>query len=186
MNQALTEQIVYHILANFGVLPASFINWNRTQSLVDKQYLLPEKLSFETEDGQTLRKNIYGCQISVADVKTIKVLLVDCSQDKSVPEFCLVINLQDNPSYGLYLVFNKLADDPPDPEPMIAVSLNHKDWMICNIFLQATFLAGMEQVKDLGHNWSKCTDYQIQYGALQSFINFHSTFNGGFDEGQEG
>lgn len=185
MNNSLTEQIVHHILSNFGALPSPFINWEKTQSLIDKQYLLSEKLLFEGEGGQTLHKNVYGCQITVADMKVIKVLLADCTQDKSLPEFCLLVQLQDSPSYGLYLVFNKLVEDPPDSEPMIAVSLNHKDWMPCNTFLQATFLAGMEQIKDLGHNWSVCTKYQSQYETLQSFINFHTTFNEVFDERQE-
>lgn len=185
MNRKLTEQIAYHVLANLGVLPATFISQAGLQSLIDKQFLLPEKLSFETETGEVLRKNVYGCQISVTDSKEFKMLLADCTQDQDLPEYCLLIKLKDSPTFGVYLLFNQLVSDPPDSEVMIAVSADSKHWMPCSTYLEATFLAGMEQLRDLGFNWNKCTSYQEQYQQLLSFINFHSKFYGADDEGQE-
>jgi hypothetical protein len=186
MNNKLTEQIILHILSNLGVLPATFIDQEATQSLFDKQFLLSEKLSFEVEDGEVLRKNIYGCQISVTDSKEFKMLLADCTQDNDLPEYCLLVQLKESPTFGIYLLFNQLVSDPPDPEAMIAVSADQKHWMPCSPYLQATFLAGMEQIRDLGFGWNKCSEYQDQYQQLLSFIKFHSKFYEVEDEGQEG
>jgi hypothetical protein len=185
MNQKLAEQIAYHVLSNLGVLPATFIKQDNLQSLVDKKFLLPEKVSFETEDGELIRKNVYGCQISVTDTKEFKMLLADCTQDEDLPEYCLLVQLKDSPVFALYLVFGQLVTDPPDSEVLIAVTPDNKNWMPCSTYLQATFLAGMEQIRDLGFNWSKCLSYQDQYQQLVSFIKFHSKFYGVDDEGQE-
>jgi hypothetical protein len=185
MNQKLTEQIVYHVLANLGALPSTFVGQKATQSLIDKQFLLPEKVSFEIEGGEIQRKNIYGCQITVTNSKEFKMLLADCTQDKDLPEYCLLVQLKDSPTFALYLVFNQLVSEPTDSEAMIAVSVDKVHWMPCSAYLQATFLAGMEQIRDLGFSWSKCTGYQEQYKHLLSFIKFHNNFYGAEDEGQE-
>lgn len=196
MNQKLTEEIVYHILANLGVLPAAFTSSEKMQSLVDKKFLLPEKIVLEMEDSTVLRKNIFGCQISVTDAKDLKILLGDCTLSPDLPEYCLVVQLKDMPIFGAYLCFTKLYiinseltaisdEDEIDSEALIAVSVDKKNWMPCSGYLQATFLAGMEQTRDLGFGWSKCTSYQDQYQMLLSFIKFHRNFYGGNDEGQE-
>lgn len=186
MNEHLTEAIAYHVLANIGALPSDFVNIEQTQLILDKQFILPEKASFETEDGSLLQKNIYGCQIKVTDTKEFKMLLADCSQEKNVPEFALIIQLKDAPLFGVYLIFNKLVDDPPQPEPLIAVNMDGKHWVPCNTYLQATFLAGMEQLRDLSFGWSKVQDYKTQHEQLLAFIKFHdSYFEVLSDEGQE-
>lgn len=185
MNKKLTEQIVYHIFSNLGILPSTFINLDGTKSLIDKQFLLPEKLKFEIENEEIIQKNIYGCQISITDSKEFKMLLADCTQEKNLPEYALLVQLKDSPTFALYLVFNQLVDDPPETEAMIAVSPDFKHWMPCSPYLQATFLAGMEQLRDLGFGWNKCLDYQDQYQQLLSFIKFHSKFYEADDEGQE-
>jgi hypothetical protein len=185
MNQKLTEQIAYHILANLGVLPSAFVNKEQTQCIINKQYLLPDRVIFETEDGEKIAKNVYGCQISIANSKDFKLLLADCTQEKDVPEYCLAIQLKDSPAYGVYLIFNQLVDDPPEPEALIGVSPDKKNWMPCTTYLQATFLAGMEQLRDLSFGWTKCTDYKPLYEQLLSFIKFHDNYFGGSDEGQE-
>lgn len=185
MNSKLTEQIAYHVFANLGVLPSSFINPEQTKSVIDKQFLLPDKITFVTEEGDVLRKNVYGCQISVTDTKEFKMLLADCTQEKNVPEYCLLIQLKDAPAFGVYLVFNQLVDDPPEPEALIAVNTDKKNWIPCTTYLEATFLAGMEQLKDLGFGWSKCNSYQDLHAQLLSFIKFHNNYFGVTDEGQE-
>lgn len=186
MNQKLTEEIAYHIFANLGVLPSSFVNLDLTKSVLDKAYLLPEKLAFEVADGSTLRKNVYGCQIAITNSKEFKLLLADCSQEKDVPEFCLLIQLKDAPAFGVYLLFNRLAtEDTPEAEALIAVSTDKKHWMPCTTYLQGTFLAGMEQLRDLNSSWDKCQNYQELYAQLLSFIKFHHNYFGAAGEGQE-
>jgi hypothetical protein len=185
MNQKLTEQIALHVLSNLGVLPSDFVNQENTKSVIDKQYLLPEKLTFKAEDGTVLHKNIYGCQVAVTGNKEFRLLLADCMQEKDIPEYCLVIQLKDAPAFGVYLIFNQLVDDPPEAEAMIAVNSDKKHWIPCTTYLQATFLAGMEQLRDIGFGWGKCNNYQALHEQLLTFIKFHDNYFGGNDEGQE-
>ena len=81
--------------------------------------------------------------------------------------------------YGLYLVNSDLVS----PNPLIAVSMNGKDWLECNTYLQATFLAAMESIKGLGLSWSKADPYKEQLVSLLSFIKFHNHIYGDLDEG---
>lgn len=185
MNHKLTEQIAYHILANLGVLPSVFVNREVTKSIIDKPYLLSEKISLENDRGEVIHKNIYGCQARIADSKEFKMLLADCTETEGWPEYCLLVQLKDAPAFGVYLIYVG-SDDDIDPEALIAVSSDKENWMPCSTYLQATFLAGMEQVRDTGFAWSKCTNYQEQYKQLLSFIKFHHGFYGVSDEGQEG
>jgi hypothetical protein len=171
INQALTEQIARHILANLGVIPAPFINSNHIRSLASKEFVLTPRLIFKGGDDSFVKNYVYGCQVSI-DQKEFKIMLGDCSQDKQIPEYCLVIQLTGQPAYGLYLI----CDPEVDNEALITVSVNDKDWMPCTTFLQATFLAAMEQLKDIGLGWSKCTNYQKHYEMLLSMIKFHNSF----------
>lgn len=185
MNRKLTEQIAYHVLANLGVLPAEFVNKEVTKAIIDKQFLLNEKLVFEGDEGGTIRKNIYGGQVSVADNKELKMMLADCTQDKELPEYCLLVQLKDAPAFGLYLIATQFTKEPVDPEALIAVSTDSNYWMPCSTYLQATYLAGMEQIKDVGFGWTKITNYEKLHKQLLSFIKFHHNFFGATDEGQE-
>lgn len=184
MNHKLTEQIAYHVLANLGVLPADFINAEATKSITDKSFILSEKISFQDED-RVIRNHIYGCQVSVADSKELRLLLADCTQEKNLPEFALLVQLKDAPAFGLYMIFTRASGEQIDPEVLIAVSTDKQNWMPCSTYLQATFLAGMEQMRDVGFGWTKATNYSEQYQQLLSFIKFHHSFYGEDNEGQE-
>lgn len=185
MNQKLAEQIAYHILANLGVFQADFINQQSTQSVIDNQFLLPDKVVLEDQEGKVLRKNLYGCQVMLADTKDLKILLADCTVFKDWPEYCLLVQLKDYPTFAVYSMDTSHSEHPVDNESLIAVSVDKQNWMPCSTYLQATFLAGMEQVRDIGFGWTKCTDYQEQYKQLLSFIKFHHNLYGATDEGQE-
>jgi hypothetical protein len=182
MNKVLTEQIVFHILANLGVLSAKFVNQEATQSMIDPAYMLPEKVTFEDE-GKVIRKNIYGCQVTVADSKELRLLLADCTQDKQYPEYALLVQLKDAPAFGVYAI---VTTEQVDSEVLVAVSTDKQNWMPCNMYLQATFLAGMEQIRDVGFGWGKATNYSEQYQQLMTFIKFHHNYySQEADEGQE-
>jgi hypothetical protein len=43
----------------------------------------------------------------------------------------------------------------------------------------------MEQIRDIGLTWSKCTNYKDQYDLMISFIDFHSTVYEAKYAGQE-
>lgn len=184
MNLNLRAEIVKHVFANFGVIPSDYVS-EETRSLISKDYLLPEKLSFEDDSDIVLDNKVWGCQLS-ADIQEIKILLADCTQEESSPEYCLLIQLKNAPAYGVYLTFNKSFGPQTDSACLIAYSLDSKLWMECSTFLQATFLSGMEQIRETGFAWNKATGYQPQYQALVSFIKYHSTIYEAEYEGQEG
>lgn len=165
MNPLLTEAIIKHILSQLGVLPSPYVDPKKTKSLLNKDFLLMEKLSFQDEDGKTFKNDIWGCQLSLGQ-QEVKILLGDCSQD-GTSEYCLLIQLKDAPTYGLYLVCDEVA------EPLIAAIANETGWFPCSTFLQATFLAGMEQIKDTYLTWGRCVDYKIQHDMLLSLIKYH-------------
>ena len=174
MNKYLREEIVKHIFANLGVVSSSFVNLKLSKSLNSDEFVLKHTLTFEDDNGQSVRNKVWGCQIS-ADVQEIKILLGDCSQYENVPEYAVIVQLKNAPAYGVYLICNPEVD----AEALIACTLNFKDWMECNTYLQSTFLAGMEQMRDLGLAWNKCTDCDSQFKLLQDFIKFHSKVWGG-------
>lgn len=173
MNLNLRAEIVRHIFANFGVIHSFYVS-DKTQPLNSKKYLLSEKLSFEDEDNDVIQNKIWGCQLS-ADAQEIKILLADCTQEKDHPEYCLLVQLKNAPAYGIYLHLNESFGHQTGSACMIAYSLDSKAWMECSTFLQATFLGGMEQIRETGFAWNKIVNYQPQYQALINFIKYHSS-----------
>jgi hypothetical protein len=171
MNKPLMEEIAKHILAGIGVLPANHIDNNQIKSLMSKDFLLDNKIVFKADDGNYIKNSVYGCQINI-EQKDFRILLGDCTQDKNIPEFCLLIQLDSSPAYGLYLV----CDPSIDSEVLIAATVNNQHWIPCSTFLQATFLVAMERLKDLGLVWSKCTNYKQHYELMVSLITFHTAY----------
>lgn len=177
MNKILKEEIVKHIFANFGIIPSDFVDQSKSKSLMNKEFLLSETLTFEDDSG-VIHNKIWGCQIS-ADVQEIKILLGDCSSNENIAEYAILIQLKNAPAYGIYLI----CDNTVEAEAMISCTANKADWMECSTYLQATFLAGMEQIREIGLSWHKCNDYASQHKLLLSFIKHHSKF---FDENHSG
>ena len=163
MNKILTEHIVKHILSNFGAIESNYVDFSSSKSLLSSEYLLPDELLFEDENEKQYKNKIYGCQLST-EQQELKILLSNCSQDE-ILEFYLIIQLKNAPAYGLYLY-----DDGDNSESKISCKINNGAWMDCNMYLQATFLAGVEQLRDLGFGWNKCSNYKEQYNLLLSFI----------------
>lgn len=176
MNNTLKETIIKHILSNFGIIFSSFID---TKSLMSNEFLLSKKISYKNEDGKIIKNDVWGCQIS-SDQQELKILLSNCG-DKTTPEYCLLVQLKNAPAYGVYFI----QSDENDSEAMIACTINGKQWIECQTFLQATFLAGIEQIKDIGLSWNKCISYQEQYNLMISFIEFHESIYEAKYAGQE-
>jgi hypothetical protein len=182
MNKELMEAIIKHVFSNLAIIPSFFVDFERSKSLMTQEFQIPKKISFEMDDSTNVENNVWACQFSVGQ-QELKILLGDCSRDKfensEYTEYCLLIQMKDSPTYGLYLSFLNKDDN------MIACSLDGSGWMECQTYLQATFLAGMEQIKDMGCPWSKCADYQKQFDLMLSFIKFHDAFSEEDYEGQE-
>lgn len=189
MNQELLEKIVSHILEGFGVVPSSFIDLRKSKSLMDPSFMLDIKLSFESPDGGIIKNKVWGCQLSFLN-QDIKIMLGDCSiQSDDTYEYAMVVQptvkigkektTHNLPAYGLYLVYThssemyKEAPSACDKEALLACSVDNKEWMECSTFLQGTFLAAMEQLKEANLAWSKCTDYTQLFHQLSSLIKYH-------------
>jgi hypothetical protein len=177
MNIDLTYQIAHHILSGLMVLQSDFVNQINCRALTDQQYLLPEKISFNDGD-RIIDNNVYGCQMTFGG-KEFKMILADCSSNKDNKEYCLFSQLNGSPPYCIY--FN----EKDKLETLIAVNSTKKFWMPCTIFIQATFLAGMENIKDVAYGWSKCAKYAEEYKQLKSFIDYHNSYCSDEDEEEE-
>lgn len=170
MNKKLSEEIIKHILSNFLIITSDFINPNDYKSLLHKDFLLKEKLIFTLDEPNSSRKNnIWGCKLNFLQQEVV-ILLGDCSQDSEIIEYSVIISIPNSPTYGLYIILNHV-----DSKPLITCTLDNKSWITCNTFLQATFLAGMEQLKDTSFNCSKISSYEEQYKLLLSLINYHNS-----------
>ena len=183
MNRHLTEAMIKHIYESFAIMPSDFINLN-ARPLIDAAYLLPDKLRFEM-DGELVQHSVWGCQVNVSG-KDFKVLLGDCSDDAHA--FAMVVCGKDLPTWGLFLRFDEIPDQYTDEEAMIGCSVaNDKNdsWLEASTFLQASFLAGMEQLRDSGLPWVRLTEHKEEFQRLLSFIRFHTATYEGKDERQE-
>lgn len=169
MNKSLTEQIAIHILSELNIIPSTFVD--KSQNIRD--YLLSEKISFEDEDSKQIKNNVYGVQCNI-EQKDLKILVGNCSIEQNIIENAVIIQLQDSPTYGIYYSYS--LTEVVDSEVLIAVSVDGKSWINCNIYLQATLLAAMEHTKQIGCFWTKCNNYKAQFNLLTSFINYHEEY----------
>lgn len=180
MNVELLTHIVKHVFSGFAVLPSEFINMDRSKSLMSPEYLLPEKLHFEVDEFHQEHGKVWGCQLTFMK-QDVKILLGDCTihgDGGPWDAFAMLVYIKDMPLYGLYY-------DTYEDEPMLACTVDKKAWMECTTYLQATFLAGMEQLRDVGMAWSPCANYQEQFQQLSSFIKYHSATYEARDARQE-
>ena len=93
--------------------------------------------------------------------KKIRLLVANCSIDTD-PEYCMIISIDDTPSFGCYLL--------SDQSEAIVSYLINDHLMTASTYLQATFLAGMEQLRETVGEWSKCKDHNDLYESLLLFI----------------
>jgi hypothetical protein len=170
MNIELRQKIVEHIFNNFAIIPSVFVSLEKSSSLKNPIYLLEEQIIFE-EDDKLIKNKTWGCSLSILQQK-IKVILGDCSASNYIKEYALLIKPEANPAYALYLIWDNekmIASDA-----LLACSVDDKSWLGCNTFLQATFLAAMEQTRDLGMSWVPHTNCKELYQSLLSFIEFRN------------
>ncbi len=173
----LTFEIVKHIFENLGILNQK-LNLEQFKSLNSKEFLLDKSLSLVSDEGE-VKSKVWGCQQSFGS-QLMTMLLADLSiqNDKA---YALIVQLKDSPAYALYFNLDETFFD----ETVISCTIDNKDWIICNTHLQATFLAAMEQIKEVGLSWRKAEDYNEQYDLMVSFIKYYDSLFGDIDEGQE-
>ncbi len=172
MNKKLTIEIIDHIFSGLGLSPIRSIDTDKFESLKNKKYLLSETVDFDLEDS-VIKNNVWGTQFFI-EGSYLKILAADCTTEDGVLGYAVIIHLQDNPAYGIYLDYSSQFEI--DSQPLIAVSVDNQKWLPCNIYLQATFLAAMENVKQVGLKWEKCKDYNQDFSNLLNFIKYHGNY----------
>ena len=181
MNKELTNQIIRHIYNCLGIsVPGKN---NNLKSIMMDDYLLSRKVSFE--DGE--KKNMWGIQFEVERDSTLQFVLADCS-DSEVPEYAMAVLLKDSPSYATYLCYQEYfegsLDDISLDRPMIACNINEGGWLECPIYMQGSFLCGMEKIKEITYPISRLKDESVS-DHLISFIKFFQEKMESENEGQE-
>lgn len=158
---SLTQEIVKHIFTKLGV--GNELHRAYT-SIIDSNYLLDRKLCLVNDEDEEINNNMWSCKLTVEE-KDFRLLLADCStlNDK---EYALIVSLQGSPEYGCYFSMT-------DPESSaIGCSLNGF-WIQATVYMQAAFLTGMEQVKDLSIPWKFNDKTDDLYEKLVEFIKHH-------------
>jgi hypothetical protein len=153
MSKELAKEIIKHIYKGFGIS-------SKTKSIISKEYLLDKKITF-VEDELSEAGTLYGCQLSAGD-QEVKVIVADASYEQ-YGEFYMIVHLKGAPYYGLSFSFNHYV---------LGYSIDGKGWDNCSVYLQGTFLAAMEQLKESHLNWNKCYDYQDENDSLPHFVEF--------------
>ena len=175
MDRELLTAIIKHVLSNLMVIPSKFINADKSMSLESDHFLLKDKISLEIND-EVVRKNLWGCEL-LTEGHLLKILFTSFSAPLE-QELYLIVQLEGAPAYGLYYMNHEEYT-----ESVMSCSVNDSGWLDCNTYLQATFLAAMEQIKNVNYKWEKCKIYTDQLKLLKSFIGHIDDLNEAEDEG---
>jgi hypothetical protein len=156
MSEQLTNQIVKHVLDNVGITDEKQV------SIL--QFLTDKTIQFDVEDGELATAEVWACQTLVDNVR-FRMMYSHLDGD-----MIFVSKLDECPTYGCSLIIDN--EITYNLDGFIGLKMNDQNWIPTTIFLQATFLAGMEQLKDLSGGYSKCSDHEDLLSDLKSFISF--------------
>lgn len=157
----LTQEIVKHIFSKLGVGSNLHLAYS---SIMDDNFLLEKKLCLVNDEDEDVNNNMWSGKITVEE-KDFRLLLADCSA-LDEKEYALIISLEDSPEYGCYFSIT-------DPESSFIACRLNGFWVQATVYMQATFLAGMEQVKDLSTPWQSNNKTEDLYQKLVEFIKHH-------------
>ena len=162
-NKQLSFEILYQILTNLGIFGE--LDLEKSKTLLDKDFLISDKIQFTLED-QIINKNVFICSFDNEHTK-LNIAIVDCStgEDK---EFAFITSLEGSPAYAAYFTMSGDAK--------ICFNLTEDIWQPCSIYMQAMFLAGMEQIRELNVSSSKLVKYDSMLKKLKSFIKYYDAY----------
>lgn len=126
--------------------------------LVSNSFILNKKLNiFEDENSW-----LYGASTTISDIKTNIFCL---SQELNKDYLIIIFQATNLPTYALYY-------DNESNYYKLFCKTNISSWMNSNTLLQATFLAGMEQINNshLYYELADINDFNID--DLKSLIEF--------------
>lgn len=169
MRYGLTDCIVEHIFDNLG------ISLQRTASLRDPVFQLKETIEYDDVYHATL----YGAVFKI-EKSYFRLLLADFSDNETNSEYALVIKLEGSPTYGCYLFIDEALGEPEDG--LICFATKPNTWIKASVAIQATFLAGMENLREVNASWTKPDKYLDLLEELKSFYDYQNNIN---SEGNE-
>jgi hypothetical protein len=163
MSEELTTAIVAHILCNLGILEL------RQVSILSKEFLTDLHLQFQDEelDRQT---NIWACETTINNSK-LKIMCSYCDIDnKQETEAIVIIKLDNCPTYGCYYTCTEMG-----AWSMLAFTIKDNVWIQTTTYIMATFLAGMETMRDLTVAYKKCKETNDLFKDLKNFIKYYES-----------
>lgn len=166
----ITNAIVKHVFKNLGIFNDVPI------SICDEVFLTDKQISYFGDDGDKFAP-VWVCQTSVEGKKLsiICTSLVTPSEDHiDDTENFVVVKLEGQPAYGCYLL--SAGSGTFIESGFIATELKPKTWVPTTTFLQATFLAGMEQLRDLTSKYDPVSNSEEFFTLLKDFITYHESF----------
>lgn len=169
MSNKLTEEIIKRVYKCIGViLPGDTAT---IESIMQNTFIIPNKIIFD--DGAN-GGSIWAIQSNINEQNSIKLMLADCSQSE-VPEYALLIAIDGAPSYATYLGYREYADinSPYNYDALIACSVQDGSWVECSVYLQATFLCGMEKLRELSAGFEPLRDPDKMLYDLLKFIKYY-------------
>lgn len=176
MRYGLTDCIVEHIFDNLG------ISLQRTASLRDLAFQLQDTIQYQEDDevyGENAHATLYGAEFSIEKSK-FRMLLADFNSNETNSEYALVVKLEGSPTYGCYLYVDNAIGDPEDG--FICFAAKPNTWVKASVAIQATFLAGMENLREINSSWIKPKKYQDLLQELKSFYEYQNNINDKRDE----
>ncbi len=163
MSNNLTNEILLHIFSNLGIVTPTKV------TLQSNLFSLDDTIGLEIEDGEK-RLKLWGAEVDV-NSKKLKMLLTELTDRKDEKEYALVVKLDDCPAYGCYICLESTVIDKNVPRHgLIFFSLEPGAWLATNIYLQASFLTGMEQLKDVLSTWTKTTEHEDMITEMKALI----------------
>lgn len=175
----LTDQIILHIFNNLGITS------HTTLSLNSDSFLLSKTIAFQNLEGNSQQAPLWGAEISIDKIK-LRLLLADFSEGDK--ELILIVKLDNAPSYGIYISHNSsdFFEEIIPNEAFILFSLKENEWLITNTYIQATFLAGMEQLQDISASWSRINKFDDMISNVKSLIEYHNNSSEYYEDQDEG
>ena len=163
----LTNAILEYIFLNLGMMD------ERNNSILSSKLLTDKTITFD-DAGKEQQYHVYACQTSIGQSK-ITMAGTKLNYDDNTKDMVVVVKMEDCPIYGCYISQNnKTVEDG-----IIAFSIKNNVWLSASVFIQASFLAGMEQLKDVIIPFDVCNKPQEIYDILVSFLKYRDTLNEG-------
>lgn len=130
-------------------------------------FKLKEHFECENYVGDKVKAPLWSIEGQIGTDK-FQALLCEVSDTEDLQEFIFLSKLEGSPTYASYL-----GRDEEDDITQSALSYSTQDgvWLPTNVYLQATYLAGMESLKDVLVEWHVNPNPTYLVSNLKSFYD---------------